>query len=184
MGARLFAWIGGIALFIGVVLFVKYAFDHDLIPPAARVAIGRPRAAVLQLRDVAYRNARYVALGQTLCATGVLTLYGVSFAGQALYGLYGQTVTFALMSAITAGAFFLAVRMEAQVVAVLGMLGGFLTPVLVSTGRGSAAGVVWLYRAAGCRAAGGGPRPTVALSRRARGHGHRAHGHGMAVPVF
>ena len=40
MGAKLFAWIGGLALFLGVAFFVKYSFDHNLISPAMRVAIG------------------------------------------------------------------------------------------------------------------------------------------------
>src|SRR5436190_20738736 len=40
MGAKLFAWIGGLALFLGVAFFVKYSFEHNLIPPALRVAIG------------------------------------------------------------------------------------------------------------------------------------------------
>src|SRR6266545_1757072 len=42
MGAKLFAWIGGLALFLGVAFFVKYSFEHDLIPPELRVAIGFP----------------------------------------------------------------------------------------------------------------------------------------------
>src|SRR6266849_252668 len=40
MGAKLFAWIGGLALFLGVAFFVKYSFEHNLIPPEVRVAIG------------------------------------------------------------------------------------------------------------------------------------------------
>src|ERR1051325_11561028 len=40
MGVKLFAWIGGLALFLGVVFFVKYSFEHNLISPELRVAIG------------------------------------------------------------------------------------------------------------------------------------------------
>src|SRR6266566_3855081 len=40
MGAKLFAWIGGFALFLAVAYFVKYSFEHDLIPPEVRVALG------------------------------------------------------------------------------------------------------------------------------------------------
>src|SRR5205085_8282732 len=46
-----------------------------------------------------------------------------------------------LMTLVTATAFALAVRLEAQVVAVLGMLGGFLTPVLLSTGHDNPPGL-------------------------------------------
>ncbi len=40
MGAKMFAWVGGFALFLGVAFFVKYSFEHNLISPELRVAIG------------------------------------------------------------------------------------------------------------------------------------------------
>ena len=40
MGVKLFAWLGGVAMFFGVVFFVKYAFEKNLIPPAVRIAMG------------------------------------------------------------------------------------------------------------------------------------------------
>src|SRR5207253_8227649 len=40
MGAKMFACVGGFALFLGVAFFVKYSFEHNLIPPELRVAIG------------------------------------------------------------------------------------------------------------------------------------------------
>jgi len=74
---------------------------------------------------------------QTLCATGILILYAVTFACRSFYHFpfFGLIPTFALMSLITAATFLLAVRMDALVVAILGIAGGFLTPVLLSTGQ-------------------------------------------------
>src|SRR4051812_14585365 len=40
VGVRMFAWIGGLAFFLGVVFFVKYAFDNNLISPRIRIAAG------------------------------------------------------------------------------------------------------------------------------------------------
>src|SRR5205814_4305006 len=67
----------------------------------------------------------------------------VTFACNSIYHFrfFGPVPTFLPMSLVTAAAFFLAVRMEAQVVAVLGMLGGFLTPVLLSTGHDNPLGL-------------------------------------------
>ncbi len=85
----------------------------------------------------------YSTLAQTLCATGVVALYAVTFACHSIYH-------FAVLRAagdvradgmITATAFTLAVRLPALVVAILGMLGGFLTPVLLSTGQDNPAGL-------------------------------------------
>ncbi len=136
MGVKLFAWIGGFALFLAVAFFVKYSFEHDLIPPEVRVAIGYLVSVGLVVGGVRLARSRYAVTAQTLCAAGVVSLYAVTFACHAVYKFpfFGSLPTFALMVLITAVAFLLAVRMEARVVAVLGMLGGFLTPVLLSTG--------------------------------------------------
>ena len=79
----------------------------------------------------------YAVLAHTLCGTGVVILYAVTFACHSIYHFefFGRFPPFLLMVLITATAFLLAVRLNAMVVAILGMLGGFLTPILLSTGR-------------------------------------------------
>jgi uncharacterized membrane protein len=137
MGAKLFAWIGGLALFLGVAFFVKYSFEHNLIPPEIRVAIGFVIGLGLLFGGVALRRKENVVTAQTLCATGILILYAVTFACRSYYhfSFFGLIPTFVLMTLITATAFVVAVRMDAMLVAVLGMAGGFLTPILLSTGQ-------------------------------------------------
>lgn len=143
MGAKLFAWAGGLALFLGIVFFVKLSLERGWISPPLRVGIGLLTGAVLVIAGLwTHRKERFVVLGQTLCATGIVALYGVAYAAHALYAVWpfdSATLTFGFMSAVTVAAFVLAVRLDARVVAALGMLGGFLTPVLCSTGRDQAA---------------------------------------------
>jgi uncharacterized membrane protein len=144
MGVKLFAWLGGVAMFFGVIFFVKYAFEHNWIPAAVRVALGFVTGAGLLAGGlVTHRLARYRVLAQAFCATGVLILYGVTFAARAYYHFeaFGPVFTFVLMGLITLAAFLVAVRLDALVVAVLGMLGGFLTPVLVNTGQDNVFGL-------------------------------------------
>src|SRR6266536_1411677 len=137
MGAKLFAWIGGLALFLGVAFFVKYSFEHDLIPPGLRVAIGFAVGVALVIGGLALKRKENVVTAQTLCATGILILYAVTFACRSFYhfAFFGLVPTFLLMTLITAAAFLLSVRLNAIVVAILGMAGGFLTPILLSTGQ-------------------------------------------------
>jgi hypothetical protein len=137
MGAKLFAWLGGFALFLAVAYFVKYSFEHDLIPPEVRVALGFLVGIGLVVWGVLLSQKQYWITAHTLCATGILILYAVTFACRAVYhfAFFGLVPTFVLMALVTATAFLLSIRLEAQVVALLGMLGGFLTPVLLSTGR-------------------------------------------------
>src|ERR1044071_5964565 len=134
LGIKLFAWIGGFVLFLGIVFLVKYSFENNLITPGMRVVIGAVVGLALIVTGWFTATRRYRVSGQSLCATGVLVLYGNIFAAHVFYNLIALVPAFASMAIVTAGAFFLAVRMNAQVIVVLGLLGGFLTPVLLSTG--------------------------------------------------
>jgi uncharacterized membrane protein len=143
MGAKLFAWLGGLALFLGVAFFVKYSFEHDLIPPQVRVALGFLLGIGLVIGGLRIPPEKYRITAQTLVATGVVSLYAVTFACDSIYhfAFFGAVPTFLLMALITATAFVLAVRLDAQVVAILGILGGFLTPALINTGHDNPAGL-------------------------------------------
>jgi len=143
MGAKLFAWIGGLALFLGVAFFVKYSFEHNLIPPEMRVAIGFVVGLALVVGSLALKRKENVVTSQTLCATGILILYAVTFACRSFYhfAFFGLVPTLLLMALITAVAFLLAVRLNAVAVGILGMAGGFLTPILLSTGQDNPPGL-------------------------------------------
>src|SRR6058998_1622272 len=132
MGAKLFAWIGGLALFLGVAFFVKYSFEHNLIPPELRVAIGFLVGASLLIGGLLLKRKENAVTAQTLCATGILVLYAVTFACRSYYHFrfFGLIPTFLLMSLITAVAFLLAVRLNAIVIAVLPILGAVGTSLM------------------------------------------------------
>ncbi|HEU5246351.1 MAG TPA: DUF2339 domain-containing protein, partial [Candidatus Udaeobacter sp.] len=119
MGAKLFAWIGGLALFLGVAFFVKYSFEHNLISPELRIAIGFVVGTILVIGGLLLKRKENAVTAQTLCATGILVLYAVTFACRAYYhfAFFGLIPTFLLMTLITANAFLLAVRLNAMVVA-------------------------------------------------------------------
>jgi uncharacterized membrane protein len=134
LGVKLFAWIGGLALFLGVAFFVKYSFERNLITPQMRVALGAATGLALVGGGLWLARKRQDVTAQTLCATGTVILYAIIFAAHAYYNFIGVAPAFALMALVTAGAFALAVNLGAPVIAILGLLGGFLTPPLLSTG--------------------------------------------------
>ena len=113
---------------------MKYSFEHNLITPAMRVVIGTVVGLALIVTGWLTATRGYRVSGQSLCATGILVLYGNIFAAHVFYHLIELVPAFVSMAIVTGVAFFLAVRMNAQVIVILGLLGGFLTPVLLSTG--------------------------------------------------
>jgi hypothetical protein len=134
LGVKLFAWVGGLFLFLAVAFFIKHAFDRNLITPAMRVTFGYITGVGLIVGGLFMPRQRHVVTVQTLCATGLLVLYATIFGSHAYFHFIGQTLAFVLMAVVTGAAFYLAIHLNAQVVAVLGLLGGFLTPPLLSTG--------------------------------------------------
>jgi uncharacterized membrane protein len=144
MGVKLFAWLGGFALFLGVVFMVKYSFENNLITPLGRIVIGGTVGLALVATGWWLARGRYRVTAQSLCATGIVILYADLFAAHSFYTLISLTTAFFAMSAITLFSFLLAVNLSAQVIVVLGLLGGFLTPALLPSGADNAP-VLFLY---------------------------------------
>lgn len=144
MGVKLFAWLGGLALFLGIVFLVKYSFENNLITPLGRLTIGGCVALALIALGGWLARGRYRIPAQSLCATGIVILYADLFAAHSFYELISLTSAFLAMTAVTLFSFFLAVALDAQVVVILGLSGGFLTPVLLPSGADNAP-LLFLY---------------------------------------
>ena len=134
VGVRLFAWLGGLGLFIGAAFFLEYSIEHDLVSPPLRIGIGLVAGAAAVLIGDFIRGKADRA-GQALGGAGIATLHASLFAAHTLYGLIPAPATFIAMALVTAAAGFIAVRRDAFVLAVIGLVGGFATPVLLSSGE-------------------------------------------------
>jgi uncharacterized membrane protein len=133
VGVKLFAWIGGLAFFLGVVFFVKYAFENNWITPEMRILAGAVVGIALVIIGSLTPARRYRIPAQSLCATGVLILYADIYAAHSVYNLIPLTAATVFMWIVTGLALFLASHHAAQSVAWLGVIGGFLTPALLWT---------------------------------------------------
>ncbi len=135
IGGSWFSWVGIIAVTFGVAFALKYAFDSQLIGPGARVVLGAVAGLALLGTGERLRRKGLRPYAFVLSGGGILILYLSIYAAYNFYALISQPPAFLLMTAVTAGAVLLAVRQNALPVAVLGLVGGFLTPVLISTGQ-------------------------------------------------
>ncbi|MDT7604910.1 MAG: hypothetical protein QOF61_2907 [Acidobacteriota bacterium] len=134
IGGSLFNWLGIIAVTVAVGFFLKLAFEHEWIGATARVLLGGAAGCgVLALAEF-LRARGYRAYAHVLTGGGILILYLSVYAARGFYELVSVATAFALMSVVTATAVALSVRHDARAIAVLGLIGGFMTPALLSTG--------------------------------------------------
>jgi uncharacterized membrane protein len=134
LGLKAAAWLGGITLVIASLFFAKWAIDRDLITPELRlvtmIAVG---VGALVWAEISLRRG-YTTAAHAVSGAGIAILYVAFYSGHALFGLLPLWLTFAMMAATTAVAGLLAIRYDALFTALLGLLGGFATPVALSTG--------------------------------------------------
>lgn len=126
--------IGVVILVLGVAFFLKYAFDKDLISPPARVGMAAAAGLSLLIAGVRILGGRYHLFGQGLMGGGLAMLYFSVYAAVDFYHLIGSQTAFALMGLVTLLAGFISVRFHSMLVAVLGVIGGYSTPLMLSSG--------------------------------------------------
>ena len=140
-GAVLPVWIGGIAIAFAGFFLVKYSIENDLVGPQLRVILGALLGFAL-LAGARWLSARIDGadnkrIAQALAGAGIAVLYVSTYAATALYALLPGFFGLVGMAAITGLAVILALR-HGPPIALLGMVGGFLTPALFSSGEASA----------------------------------------------
>lgn len=133
LGGKWLAWGGAVMFIIGIAFLLKYAYDNDIIGPQGRLAIGVLSGVVALVTGDVLRRRDYTALFQTLTGLGVAIFYTCIYFSFEVYELTGPQFSMALAVGVTVGAIALAVGHDALSIAVLAVIGGFLSPVLLST---------------------------------------------------
>ncbi len=124
--------VGVVVLFVGAAFLLRYAYDYAGTLSFGKRLVGVVLAAAVLLGVGWCLRTKRPAFAQALQGGGVGLLYvAVVGAGHAVPFLQGAA-GFVLLAAVVALAGFLAVRQNAQWIAILGIAGGFLAPVLAS----------------------------------------------------
>lgn len=127
--------VGIAAVFVGASYFLKLAFESGWIGPAGRVIIGLLAGAAMVVWSERFRSRGYVLFSYSLKAVGIGILYLSLWASFQVYHLMPVGAAFLGMLLVTAGTAVLALQQQAQLLAALALLGGFATPLLLSTGQ-------------------------------------------------
>jgi uncharacterized membrane protein len=136
IGENLVSKIGIAVLVLAIGFFVKYAIDNDWIGPVGRVGIGLLCGGILIGIAHWMRNS-YKAFSSVLVGGGLAIFYFTIALAYHQYGLFSQTAAFIIMLVITAFSVILSMLYDRQELAIIALVGGFVTPFLVSHGNGN-----------------------------------------------
>jgi uncharacterized membrane protein len=130
--------LGVIFISVALLLFLKTTYDR--IGPAARVGLGFLAGTVLLAIGLWTERKHYRATAAGLIAAGCVAYYLSAFASYAVYHLLARLPALGLMGLITSVTLLLAMRHKQPFIAITGLAGGFLAPLLLGAAVGKAAG--------------------------------------------
>jgi uncharacterized membrane protein len=128
-------YVGILAMAIAIAFFLKYAFDNNWIGPSGRVAIGVLIGTAMFPLSHWQLKRGYTYFSEGIAGLGAAVLYLSVWAGWHYYQLFQQNTAFILMILVTAAMSGVAITRDSERIALLALIGGSLTPILVSTGR-------------------------------------------------
>lgn len=135
LGTQWLLRVGMVFLLVFLALFLKYAYNNGWIGPLGRLAIGTLASVAAIAAGERFRRRGWMPLFQAMTGGGLAGLYTCIFFSFRIYEFSGQTAAMALATLVTLLAVALAVLHDAMPIAVMALIGGFLSPVLLSTGE-------------------------------------------------
>jgi uncharacterized membrane protein len=131
IGLRLIHFVGIVVLVIGLSIGVKYAIDQELISEVMRISLAY--AAGIILFFLSWRlKKKYQLFSAILFSGAMASLYFTTYAAFVYYGFFRFELTFFLMAVFTVYTCYEAIRYNRQEIAVLGMVGAYGIPFLIS----------------------------------------------------
>lgn len=143
LGTRWVVWIGGLALALGGFFMVRYSIEAGLVGPGVRVFLGglfalallgagewtRRKESISSIAALPIANVPAI-----LTAAGTAVAFATIYAAYALYGFLVPATAFVLLGLVALGT-LAAALLHGPALAGLGVVGAFVTPVLVSSGK-------------------------------------------------
>ena len=135
IGANLLNKAGIAVLVLGIGFGAKYSVDHGLFNPLTRMIIGY--LAGITLIGFAYRlKESHKGFSAVLLSGGMAVLYFMTYAANSFYGLIPLPIAFVMMVLLTFFTVFAALRYDLEIIGVIGLVGAYAVPLLLSNGSG------------------------------------------------
>lgn len=131
IGLRFMHLAGIVALVTGLAIGVKYAIDQKLISELTRILLAYVAGAILFLL-AAWLRKKYSIFSAILFGGSMASLYFTTYGAAVFYHFIPVTAAFAIMAALTVFTVFEAMSYDREEIAILGMVGAYAIPFLVS----------------------------------------------------
>lgn len=138
IGENLINKVGIAITVIGVAIGTKYSIDNDLINPLTRIIMGYLFGLGLLGTGIKLKS-KYENYSAVLVSGAMAIMYFITFSAYGLYGLIPQAAAFILMLAFTVFTVIAALKYNRQVIALIGLVGAYAVPFLLSNGSGKVA---------------------------------------------
>jgi len=141
LGTRWVVWIGGLTLALGGFFLVRYSIEAGLVGPHVRIMLGGLFALALLAAGEWTRRKESISdivalpianIPAILTAAGTAVAFATVYAAYALYAFLGPAAAFILLGLVALGT-LAAALLHGPALAGLGVVGGFVTPILVSS---------------------------------------------------
>jgi uncharacterized membrane protein len=134
LGGRVLAWVGGIAILLGIVFLCGIAIDRGWIDEPMRLALGLLGSTSLLLAGLwLYERKGRTEAALAAVASALSGLYATVLVGTQIYDLIPAGVGLAGAGLVGVVGAAIAVRWKSTIVAAIGILGALLAPVMVDT---------------------------------------------------
>ncbi len=143
VGTRWVVWIGGLTLALGGFFMVRYSIDAGLLGPGVRTILGGLFALALLAAGEWTRRKESIStiealpianIPAILTAAGTAVAFATVYAAYALYGFLVPATAFILLGLVALGT-LAAALLHGPALAGLGIVGAFVTPLLVSSDK-------------------------------------------------
>jgi uncharacterized membrane protein len=143
VGTRWVVWLGGLTLALGGFFMVRYSIDAGLLGPGVRTLLGGAFALTLLGAGEWTRRQESTSsipvlpmanIPAILTAAGTAVAFGTAYAAYALYDFLAPASAFILLGMVALGTLAVAL-LHGPVLAGLGIVAAFGTPLLVSSGK-------------------------------------------------
>lgn len=141
LGTRWAVWVGGLALALGGIFLIRYTIEAGIFGPEVRLTLAAVfglvlvaageliRRTILRVPVEGIGNAYVPGI---LTAAGAFILFGTVYAAHGVYGFIGAPTAFVMLGAIGI-ATIAAALVHGQALAGIGIVGSYVTPLLVAS---------------------------------------------------